>query len=210
MVQAVTVGIYPTVTASSGRVAQESSLTGAVRHAAPVMARDLGAHASQEAAKPAVFLRPAGTTPYLMRYFTKLRARDAHEVGGALEAIVNQAFHRDQEWVHILRACLRLANRRLMGVADRFSTLALEHQSPLVRARALLAWARHAEEDETRPAEQFFSREAQMWRGYAVAAMNGRSQTARAKLHKRWASENQSVRELIEKLDERPIGWSHM
>jgi hypothetical protein len=40
--------------------------------------------------------------------------------------------------------------------------------------------------------------------------MKGRSQAARASLYKRWANENQSVGELIEKLDERPIGWSHM
>ena len=157
-----------------------------------------------------VMARMPGLTSECMRYFTKLRARDAPEVGEALEVIVSQVFHRDQEWVHILRACLRLADRRLLGVADRFSTLALEHQSPLVRARALLAWGRHAEENETRPAEQFFSREAQMWRGYAVAAMKGRSQAVRASLYKRWASENQSVGELIEKLDERPISWSHM
>ena len=49
-----------------------------------------------------------------------------------------------------------------------------------------------------------------MWRGYAVAALNGRSQAVRESLYQRWASENRSVGELIEKLDERPIGWSHM
>ena len=154
--------------------------------------------------------RMPGLTSECMRYVTKLRAPDAPEVAEALEAIVSQAFHRDQEWVHILRACLRLTNRRLMGATDRFTTLALEHPSPLVRAHALLAWGRHADEDETLPAEQFFAREAQMWRGYAVAAMKGRSQAARTSLYKRWGGDNQSVRELIERLDERPIGWSHM
>ena len=57
---------------------------------------------------------------------------------------------------------------------------------------------------------QFFRREAQMWRGYAVAAMKGRSEAARSDLYQRWSSENRSVERLIQALDERPISWSHM
>lgn len=159
---------------------------------------------------PYVMLRMPGLTSECMRYFTKLRAPDAPAVADALTEIVGMSFHRDQEWVHILRAAIRVAHQRLAGSADRFAELALTHRSPLVRARALLAWGRHAEEDEAGTAEAFFEHEAQMWRGYAIAAMNGRSEAAREELYAYWGIENRSVRRLIEALDERPVRWAHM
>lgn len=159
---------------------------------------------------PYVVQRMPGLTSECMQYLTKLRAPDRPAVIEALAEIIDQSFHRDQEWVHILRACLRVPDRGLMEHADRFADLAVDGDSPLVRARALLAWSRHAQASERAPAEAFFEIESVMWRGYAVVSLKGRSATVRDQLFARWSSESTTIAELVQALDRRPLRWSVM
>jgi hypothetical protein len=98
----------------------------------------------------------------------------------------------------------------LIDCAERFAELAVESDSPLVRARALLAWSRHAPPSERAPAEAFFETESLMWRGYAVAALKGRSSTVRDQLSARWSSGSKMIDELIQALDAQPLRWSVM
>jgi hypothetical protein len=159
---------------------------------------------------PYMMQRMPGLTSECMQYLTKLRAPERLAMIEALTEIVDQPFHRDQEWVHILRACLRVPDRGLTECADRFSDLALESDSPLVRARALLAWSRHAPPSVSTPAAAFFEAESLMWRGYAVASLKGRGSTIRDQLSAEWSRESKKIDELIQALQERPLRWSVM
>lgn len=177
-------------------------------HALRGLARARDGHAVQRV--PYVMTRMPGLTSECMRYVTKLRSGDAPAVAVALETIVQQHFHRDQEWVHVLRATLHVKDRRLASVAERFAELALNHPSPLVRGRALLAWGRHSPADDVSAAELFFQRERRMWLGYAIACLKAKNATSRDALYTRWTSEGRSINRVIASLGERPLRWADM
>jgi hypothetical protein len=159
---------------------------------------------------PYVMMRMPGLTAECMRYLTKMRAPAADDVADALTEVIAHPFHRDQEWVHILRAALYVPGRRLEPVSSRFSALALQHAAPIVRARAVLAWGRHAKAAETETVEAYFAAERPMWLGYALASLKGRSPKAREKLYGQWSSEGRSTAHVITSLREEPLRWADM
>lgn len=159
---------------------------------------------------PYMMQRMPGLTSACMQYLAKLRAPERPAVIEALAEVIDQPFHRDQEWVHILRACLHVPDRGLGESADRFAELARGSDAPLVRARALLAWSRRALPSVRAPLEAFFEAESLMWRGYAVASLKGRSSTIRDQLSAHWSRQSKTIDELIQALDDRPLRWSVM
>jgi len=177
-------------------------------HAFRTFARARDGHALSEV--PYVLTRMPGLTTEAMRYVTKLRARDRASVATALSEIISAPFLRDQEWVHVLRAALRVSGRGLAGQVEQFERLADDHESPLVRARALLAWGRHSPADDLDAAERFFRRERRMWLGYAIAALKDKEPARAGEALESWSSEGRSISRVISSLADKPLSWAHM
>lgn len=182
------------------------------RHEFVTALRGLGRGGDDHAVKevPYVMTRMPGLTAECMRYLTSMPGSAADDVAGALATVIKPKFHRDQEWVHILRAALHVPGRRLQSETDVLSSLALEHDAPLVRARAVLAWGKHAKSADISTAEAYFRRERRMWHIYAVASLRGRSPKKREDLYEKWSSEGHTINRAISSLKEDPLKWEDM
>lgn len=156
-------------------------------------------------ALPLVLRRMPGLTREGMSYVTNLNSEHRAPAMEVLERIASEEFHRDQEWLHVLRAMTYWPGPCSSGTVDRLARLATEHPHPVVRARGLLSWCRQSPEDATDVAEAFFARERRMWQGYPVMAI--RDKTARDDLYARWRGEGRTVSQLIDSLLQRPIAW---
>jgi hypothetical protein len=154
---------------------------------------------------PLVLRRMPGLTAEAMSYVSGLSSEHRTPAMEVLEEIIGAEFHRDQEWLHVLRAMTHWAGPCSSGTVDRLAQVATEHPHPVVRARGLLAWCRQSPADSTEVAEAFFARERRMWQGYPVMAI--RDKTSRDDLYARWRGERRTVSQLIDSLLERPIAW---
>lgn len=155
---------------------------------------------------PAVLIRMPGLTGEAMAYVSALGARDRPDAMTAVERALASGFHRDQEWLHILRALTALPGPGADATLASLASVATEHSHPLVRARAMLAWCRQSPPDQTAVAEEFFARERRMWKAWAIMAI--RDKHRRDELYERWNGEGRSIARLIESLSAQPLGWS--
>lgn len=155
---------------------------------------------------PAVLIRMPGLTGEAMSYVSALTAPDRPHAMTAIERTLDSGFHRDQEWLHILRALAALPGPCTQATVALLASVAAEHPHPLVRARAMLAWCRQSPPDETVVAEEFFARERRMWKGWPIMGIRDKDQ--RGELYDRWKSEGRSIGRLIDSLSAQPLGWS--
>lgn len=116
---------------------------------------------------PLVLARMPGLTADAMTYVSALGASDRTHVMAALELALRGGFHRDQEWLHLLRALTALPGPGAEATVALLGHVSAEHPHPLVRARAMLAWCRQSPPDRTDVAEEFFARERRMWKPWA-------------------------------------------
>jgi hypothetical protein len=154
---------------------------------------------------PDVLTRMPGLTSAAMGYVAKLGTSSRSEAMPVLEAILSGGFHRDQEWLHILRALTLWDGPCSSATVDRLAKVAEGHPHPVVRARALIAWARQSDPDSTAVAESYFERERRMWQGYPIMAV--RDKAARDALYDRWRGDGRTVAQLIDSLVRQPISW---
>ena len=155
---------------------------------------------------PTVLTRMPGLTGDAMTYVSALGANDRTDAMAAVELALGGGFHRDQEWLHLLRALTALPGPGTEATVALLASVSAEHSHPLVRARAMLAWCRQSAPDQTFVAEEFFTRERRMWKGWAV--MGIRDKHRRGELYERWKGEGRSIAHLIESLAAQPLGWS--
>jgi hypothetical protein len=152
-----------------------------------------------------VLTRLPGLTGEAMSYIGELGAGSRKDAMDTIERTLASGFHRDQEWLHILRALCFSAGPCSGETVAALSRVVAEHRHPLVRARATLAWSRQTGPDETEVAETFFERERGMWKGWAVMAI--RDKTRRDAIYESWRSEGRSMARLIDSLSRNPSAW---
>lgn len=154
----------------------------------------------------AVLLRLPGLTGEAMTYVASLKEDDRPTATCALERILASKFHREQEWLHVLRSFSLWPTPCSEETIALLARTATDHPHPLVRARAMIAWARKTPADESSLAETFFARERKMWQGYAVMAV--RDKARREEIYARWSGEGRTVAQLIDRMRHQPIKWS--
>ena len=141
-----------------------------------------------------------------MTYVASLKEDDRPTATCALDRILASKFHREQEWLHVLRSFSLWPTPCSEETIALLARTATDHPHPLVRARAMIAWARKTPADESSLAETFFARERKMWQGYAVMAV--RDKARREEIYARWSGEGRTVAQLIDRMRHQPIKWS--
>jgi hypothetical protein len=182
---------------------RRNEFTFALRH----LAREKHPHAIN--ALPQVLLRMPGLTAAACRYLESLATSDhREEVASALANITSDRFHRTQEWLHILRAIQVIPARGAKALSGRVAELAIKHDHPLVRARALLAWGSQSDEHDFSAADHFFSKAPRPWLSYALVAIQEKNAPERDGRFSSWSSEGRSLARLAKSLRGEPFGWS--
>ena len=95
---------------------------------------------------PYVLLRLPGLTKVAGSYLADVTdPPNRAALVAALEGLLlDDRFHRPQEWLHLLRAVTVAGDGVAPRLAPKLTSLALDHPHPLVRCRALLAWGRQS------------------------------------------------------------------
>lgn len=154
---------------------------------------------------PQLLVRMPGLTADAMGYVSGLSSDVRAEAMAVLERILAGGFHRDQEWLHILRALALWAGPCSEESISLLADVSEKHPHPVVRGKALVAWARQSPSDQSTVAEEFFERERRMWQGYPIMAV--RDKASRDEIYDRWRGEGRTVARLIESLVHNPIAW---
>ena len=154
----------------------------------------------------AVLIRLPGLTGEAMTYVASLEEDDRPGATNTLERILAGKFHREQEWLHVLRMFSLWPTPCSDETVALLAWAASNHPHPLVRARAMIAWARKTSPDESSLAEKFFAVERPIWQGYAVMAVRDKSR--REEIYARWSGEGRAIAQLIERMRHHPISWS--
>lgn len=173
------------------------------------LARERHPHAL--AATPQVLLRMPGLTANACRYIEAI-AKDEHreEVASALNEIATGRFHRTQEWLHILRAMQVIPAQGAAELANQMAALAAEHEHPLVRARAVLAWGSQSDPGEFSAADLYFARESRQWLPYVLIAIQEKNEQQRDDRYGRWSGEGRSLARLADSIKSERYGWTRI
>lgn len=175
--------------------------------------RQLGRAKSPHAleALPQVLLRMPGLTANACRYLEEL-AKGEHRNGAAfaLAEIASGRFHRTQEWLHILRAVQVIPGRGAESLVDRMASLIANHEHPLVRARALLAWGSQSEPTDFSVADRYFMTEPRQWLPYVLIAIQEKDEAQRNDRYSRWSGEGRSLAHLADSIKSERYGWSRI
>lgn len=151
--------------------------------------------------------------PNLLRhalfYVAEFASTEADQVKGIFTELTKPGqFHRDQEWIQISAAALRLPIGFDSDLAARFAELATDKtRAPLVRGRALLAWGVHSPADDLSAAVEFWGSIESEWRPYAVVAIQDKDRTSRDDQYTTWASADPSTKTSIDVVRQENIGW---
>lgn len=173
------------------------------------LARENHPHALDDL--PQVLLRMPGLTANACRYLEAV-ARGDHrqEVASALQEIATGRFHRTQEWLHILRAMQVIPARGARELAGRMAGLAVDHEHPLVRARAILAWGSQSDPSDYSAADSYFAREPRQWLPYVLVAIQEKDEQTRDERYTRWSSEGRSLAHLADSIKRERYGWTRI
>lgn len=157
---------------------------------------------------PIVLTRMPHLTETAMRYLARAREEDAGDARAALlEVMGTERFHRDQEWLHMCRAALRLPHRPSVAVAERLAEVATTHPHPLVRARALLAWGSQSESDDFGIVDNFWPDADAEWRPYVLLAIQAKRPGRRDERYDSWSGEARFLRLLADEIRRQEFPW---
>jgi hypothetical protein len=157
---------------------------------------------------PGILLRFPDLTSIAVRYAARVAPKDTKGVNDCFVALISpDRFHKELEMLHICRAALWFAKSSTRTLGERFADISATDPSPLVRARALLAWGRHSPPSEFAAADQYWASAGQPWRPYALAAIQAKEKAARDQRYLSWASEGRFLARLAEAIKEKPFKW---
>ena len=159
---------------------------------------------------PYVLLRLPGMTKAASSYMADVSGpTNRGALVAALEAIVLQdRFHRAQEWLHILRAVMVAGDQVTPTLVPKLEQLAEGHEHALVRCRALLAWGRQSAAHEFGAADGFVQRERRDRLGYALVAIQCKATDPRNSRYERWSSEGRGLANLATSLRRQMLAWN--
>jgi hypothetical protein len=136
---------------------------------------------------------------------------DVAATAAAFERMLDPSgFHREQELLELLRAALFLPPQALLPVGPRFAELALTADHGLVRARALLAWGLHSEDEDFQTADEFWASATRPWQIYPFVSIQAKEEGERDRRYDQWSAEGRFVDLLGQSLRRGPIRWRHM
>jgi hypothetical protein len=158
---------------------------------------------------PYVLLRLPGLTKAATSYMADVTSPAHREaLVAALETMVlEERFHRPQEWRHILRAVVVAGDQVAATLVPKLQQLARSHEHALVRCRALLAWGRQSTLDDFGAADEFFRRERRDRLGYALVAIQAKATEPRNSRYESWSSEGRALANLATSLRGRMLAW---
>lgn len=168
-------------------------------------------HPHALSALPQVLLRMPGLTANACRYLEEL-AKGGHreEAASALSEIVSGRFHRTQEWLHILRAIQVIPAQGAKSLVGRMASLSADHDHPLVRARALLAWGSQSDSTDFSAADLYFTTEPRQWLPYVLIAIQEKDEEQRNDRYSRWSGEGRSLAHLADSIRSERYGWTRI
>jgi hypothetical protein len=150
---------------------------------------------------------PSVTWP-AAKYVASMPATESESVERVLLAALGTTrFHRDQEWLHFCRSALLLKGIPMPRLAKRFAKVALEHEHPLVRARALLSWGRLSEAGDFQTADRFWKIATAPWKPYVVVALQSKRTFDRDERYAKWSADGRFLRSLTKSIQKERFAW---
>jgi hypothetical protein len=160
---------------------------------------------------PGILARMPDLTWPAVRYLAAIRGEHAEAAEDVmLELLHRERFHREQEWLHLCRAGLFFRRRPAVTLAERFGEVALNHEHPLVRARALLAWGRLSGSSDFAIAESFWASASSAWQPYVLVALQHKAAAQRNGRYQDWSGEGRFLRSLANAIQARPFPWREL
>lgn len=160
---------------------------------------------------PDVLQRFPDLTSAALRYVANIANCDREAaVNAFLEVLDHRRFHRDQELLLIFRAALWLPNRCSDDLGDVLADYARDADSPLLQARALLAWGAHSPKESFDAADQFWGASDTEWRTYCLVSIQDKEEAERDSRFDRWSGEGRFLRAVADAIKERPFQWRRL
>jgi hypothetical protein len=119
--------------------------------------------------------------------------------------LAGDRFHREQELLQICRWALYLP--RSEDLAATFGELALNHEHPLVRSRALLAWGALSSTVDFSRADLFWRSSERAWRSYPLVAIQDKDEAGRDARYAQWSSSGRVLERLGTSIREERFSW---
>jgi Reverse transcriptase (RNA-dependent DNA polymerase) len=159
---------------------------------------------------PQMLMRIPGLNTAACRYFEAIAASPDHReaVTAALNELTADRFHRVQEWLNILRSIQTVPSRAAAELVPRLAELALWHDHPLVRARAMLAWGAQSAPGDLEVADRFFAAAGRNWLPYALVAIQGKETADREARYAKWSGEGRGLGRLADSVRAERFAWS--
>ena len=161
---------------------------------------------------PELLRRYPDMTPPAMLYAAGVGSEDLDSVITVFNAVLEpDRFHHDYEYLHICRAALRLPPGSSADLAATFGAIAIDNErSPLVRARALLAWGALGAVDDLETADAFWRTAKWPWRAYGFVAIQDKDSDARNLRFEQWSRKDGFLQQLGDNIQGNRFGWTRI
>lgn len=160
---------------------------------------------------PQVLVRAPDLSNIAMRYAASLAEAHASGVRAVFASVLSkERFARDFEKLNVCHRALKLRPAATSDLAEKLAYLALNDPHPLIRAKALVAWGRHARAGDFDTVDRFLRGCAPEWRTYALVAIQSKSRDARNARYEAWAAEGAGLGTVAGVLQTSPIAWSKL
>jgi hypothetical protein len=160
---------------------------------------------------PRVLVRAPDLSNVAMRYAASLAAGHGPSVRKVFSAVLSkERFARDFEKLNVCHRALKLKPHQSSDLAEKLADFALKDRHALIRAKALVAWGRHAKADDFGTADRFLRGCDLEWRVYALVAIQDKAKDGRDKRYEAWAGEGAGLGKVTEMLQAKPIAWSKL
>lgn len=160
---------------------------------------------------PQVLVRAPDLSNVAMRYAASLASIHASSVRNVFSAVLSkERFARDFEKLNVCHKALKLKPHANSDLAEQLAYLVLNDGHPLIRAKALVAWGRHARAGDFETVDRFLKGCDSEWRVYGLVAIQGKTRDARDKRYEEWASEGAGLGDVAAILRAEPIAWGKL
>jgi hypothetical protein len=160
---------------------------------------------------PQVLVRAPDLSNVAMRYAASVAGSHPAPVRAVFSAVLSkERFARDFEKLNICHRALKLQPHASSDLDERLAHLALNDGHALIRAKALLAWGRHARAGDFETADRFLGACEPEWRVYALIAIQGKTRAARDERYREWAGEGSGLGAVAAMVKSKPIAWSKL
>jgi Reverse transcriptase (RNA-dependent DNA polymerase) len=158
---------------------------------------------------PDVLVRFPDLVRPAMRYVAAMARANAPSAFEAFRTVLaSSTFWREEELLELCQAALRMPPETSGSLAARFASLASEHPSALVRARAVLAWGALSEPGDFSVADDFWRSTPGSWSIYPIVAIQAKVAAGRNRRYAGWRAASLGVAALAEAIARRPFAWS--